>query len=273
MKWFKHFSGSIYDDLIFESMCLFGSDGYLVFFGTLDIMSDEFDIYNPGVSRIHIKKLTKSFLLSRQKTVKILRFFDKKAKENRFKNKSFVVEFDGDYVVVTCCRLKEICDEYTDKQLKKIGTSSRDDREFIGYIEEEEEEEVDKRLDSTNVESAKAEVLGKHFSKRVGEYFNSINDSCEKIFSLPKKMGFNPYAWVQQKVNNNGHPEAIDEVLRKSLFIWETIENPWPYLDKAFAVINQNKNEADTIKIHEFLKSATAAGNIKELTAGIFKSF
>ena len=65
MKWFKHLSGSLNNSLIYELVSEHGSDGYLVFFGTIELMSDEFDIYNPGLNRIPIKKMQKSFQMSR----------------------------------------------------------------------------------------------------------------------------------------------------------------------------------------------------------------
>ena len=125
MKWFKHKSKSLNDDLIFEAIERFGSDGYLVFFGTLEIMSDEFDIHQPGVSRVSIKKLTKNLQLSRQKTLRILSFFHQKANEERFKNKSFFVVFEKDHVVVKCNELAKLCDEHTRKLLFKSQESVR----------------------------------------------------------------------------------------------------------------------------------------------------
>ncbi len=58
MKWYKHLSGSLNNSFTFDLVEKFGGDGYMVFFGTLEIMADEFDIHNPGLSCISIKKLT-----------------------------------------------------------------------------------------------------------------------------------------------------------------------------------------------------------------------
>ena len=114
--------------MIFEAIERFGGDGYMVFFGVMEILSDEFDIFNPGVSRVSIKKLTKTFLISRQKLTKILTFFDQKANEIQTKNKSFFVTFEKDYVIINCSRLAMLCDEHTQKLLNKnresIGSQS-----------------------------------------------------------------------------------------------------------------------------------------------------
>ena len=94
MKWFKHLTGSLNNSDIFEAIERFGSDGYLVFFGTLELMADEFDPKNPGISRISTKKLTKNLQLSRQKTVKILKYFHEKRR--------IFIEEQGPYLLLNC---------------------------------------------------------------------------------------------------------------------------------------------------------------------------
>lgn len=140
MKWFKHLTGALNDNLIFESIERFGGDGYLVFFGTLETIADEFDIFNPGSCRLSIKKLTKNFQISRQKLVKILSFFDQKAKEKQTESKSFFVCFEKDHVVIKCNRLAELCDEHTQKLLKKNRESVGSESGLTPAIEEEVEE-------------------------------------------------------------------------------------------------------------------------------------
>lgn len=149
MKWFKHLSGSLNDSVIFEAIERFGSDAYVVFFGTLELMADEFDIHKPGVSRISIKKMTKNFQLSRQKTVKILSFFDQKAKEKPQENISFFVSIGKTHVVITCWKLKELCDEWTKKKLKELQSNSEATPDSLPPKEEEEEEDSPKGEGST----------------------------------------------------------------------------------------------------------------------------
>jgi len=115
MKWYKHLSGSLNNSFIFELIEKFGGDGYLVFFGTLELMSDEFDIYNPGVVKLRIKKLTQNLQLSRQKTLKVLRFCDQKANENSKKEVSFFVDIQKNDVIINCKKLARLCDNHTKK--------------------------------------------------------------------------------------------------------------------------------------------------------------
>ena len=76
MKWFKHISVSADDPDIDDSMTLFGSDGYVVFFRTLELMSREFDINNPGISTFSVSFYNKNLRISLKKLTKILQFIE-----------------------------------------------------------------------------------------------------------------------------------------------------------------------------------------------------
>lgn len=119
MKWFKHLSGSLKDSIIFEAIEKFGGDGYLVFFGTLEMMADEFDIYQPDRVTLSLKKMTNLLQLSRQKTVRILRFFDEKAKKYSRENKSFFTEINETHVTIICNRFASLADNHTANELAK----------------------------------------------------------------------------------------------------------------------------------------------------------
>jgi hypothetical protein len=121
MKWFKHLSGSLNDNLIWEAVEKFGGDGYMVFFGILEMLADEFDPYKPGICELSYKKVTKNLQLSRQKVTKILKHFNEKANKNRVKNVGFFVEFKKDYIIVNCPKFKILTDNYTLQLLKDIS--------------------------------------------------------------------------------------------------------------------------------------------------------
>lgn len=137
MKWFKHLSGSLNNSIISEAIERFGGDGYMVFFGILEMVSDEFDIYNPGRLTLRMKKITKNLQLSRQKTVKILRFFDEKAKTNTSKDVSFLASIDKNHVTINCKRLANLCDNHTQKLLKDTLKSLRSKDEVTSLQEVE----------------------------------------------------------------------------------------------------------------------------------------
>lgn len=199
MKWFKHLTGALNDNLIFEAIERFGGDGYLVFFGTLETVADEFDIFNPGSCRVSIKKLTKNFQISRQKLVKILSFFDQKAKEKPTENKSFFVCFEKDHVVIKCNRLAELCDEHTQKMLKKNRESVGSESGITPAIEEEVEEDNTPIVPTGDniVPIPKPEKYTKHFLTFWAAY--------------PRKVGKDA-AWKAWKRRNGDRP-PIDDLL------------------------------------------------------------
>ena len=239
MKWFKHFTGSLNDDLIFEAMHIFGSDAVVVFFGTLDILADEFDIYNPGESRILIKKLTQYFQLSRQKTTKILKHFDQKAKEKRYKNKSFCVKFENDYVVIRCQKLKEICDTYTEKQLRKVRTKSGQDTNNGSPIEAEVEAEVEVTAFKKQQIKFDKDVLKNASTKKIKEDIELV---CEKIYQSGKFRSC--HAFVNSMLKEKKNPRAILHTMTRILAEPQK-EHPWAYCKKIIEVENGNYNEAD----------------------------
>jgi len=216
MKWFKHLSGSLNDDLIFEAIEKFGSDGYLVFFGTLEIMSDEFNINNPGVNRISIKKLTKNFQLSRQKTLKILSFFDQKANENQQKKKSFFVQFEKKHVVVKCNRLAELSDNHTKKLLNDTTKLLQSENEVtLSHRRRSKKKEEDITNKDSKESSSKKQVLdisgnGKCPHQEIINLYHEVLPEMAKIKSWPPTL---------QKILRTRWKEEPD---RKNLAWWRS---------------------------------------------------
>jgi len=138
MKWFKHISDSLDDPFIFDLIDQFGGDGYLVFFGTLEVMSREFDVNLPGFCRISDKFLAKKLQISVKKLSKLLNFCTK--------NGRIMAEFKGGYIELNCPKLVELTDEYTQRLIgKNVGTQSGatpPEPEQFYPLEGEEEVEV-----------------------------------------------------------------------------------------------------------------------------------
>ena len=174
MKWFKHIATSLSDPDIFESISLFGGDGYLCFFGTLELMAQEFDVMTPGIVRVPFKLLTKNLQLSGRKVTKILSFFQQKTRKNTSKLPRLSFVREGPYIVLNCPKLKELCDEWTKKQLKKLGINSGVTPDLLPPIEEEEEEEEEKKKPpippSVGGDDGKPKKPKKHVKRKVREY-------------------------------------------------------------------------------------------------------
>ena len=98
-------------------------------------MSDEFDIYNPGVVRLRMKKLTQNLQLSRQKTVRILTFCDQKAKETRTKDVGFFVEIEKESVTINCKKLARLSDNHTQKLINDTLKSLQSEKEVTSSQE------------------------------------------------------------------------------------------------------------------------------------------
>ena len=140
MKWYKHITTSLDDPFIFDLIDRFGGDGYLVFFGTLEIMAREFDVNNPGICTISEGFLKKKLQLSRQKMVKILNFCEKNSR-------IFTTFHDGN-ITLKCPKLKDMADEWTKTQLRSNSG---------GTPSQEVEVEVDKEEESNNPPSPQGE--------------------------------------------------------------------------------------------------------------------
>ncbi len=186
MKWFKHLSGSLKDSLIFESIEKFGPAGYLVFFGTLELMSDEFDVHNPGKNTISIKKLRQTLQLSRQKTIKVLTFFDQKAKSNLNKDVALFATVEGDMIHLNCPRLKELTDEYTNKILAQLSGQDPDaNRDKLRPKEEEEEEEEERDKEEKERDKEKEEKERDKRSRSTNTKINTKTNTKKKGFTPP----------------------------------------------------------------------------------------
>lgn len=143
MKWYKHLSDSLNDPDISEIMDKFGSDGYVAFFGILEIMTRNFN-QNDGESyTISVKYLRKSLRVSEQKLRNILTF------PKFFKRISS--EFSNGSVTLKCPKLLDMLETY-DRQAKyREQAKLRNDYVTVTkklHTEEEVEEEGEEEVDS-----------------------------------------------------------------------------------------------------------------------------
>lgn len=136
MKWFKHISDSLTDPFISDLIKKFGPKGYLIFFGTLEIMAREFDVRSPGdctVSFDYLKRMLRQY--HRQSLLNVLDFFSDRGR--------IYYSLNGDYITLKCPKLKDLCDEYTKKQLAQKSGQSPDSVGILSPLEGEVEGEVD----------------------------------------------------------------------------------------------------------------------------------
>ena len=211
----------------------------MVYFGTLELMSDEFDIYNPGVNRIQIKKLTQNLQLSRQKTLKILRFCDEKAKENKEKDVSFFVTIEKDHVVVKSNRLARLCDNHTQKLLKDALKLLQSENEVTSF--QEVEEEVRSKKEHIDYPSWLDPSLWKEFKKYRTKIKAPLTDHAEKLCLADLK-----------KMINEGHTQK--DIVNQTI-----MSGKW----KSFFPVRNKTKEIPLVKQPECSKCFQVASNIK----------
>ena len=114
MKWFKHMVDSGDDPDIVDAMKLYGDGAYYIFFRILEIMSREFDIDKPGVNIF-----SQSFIetkLNRDWNViePCLAFYRSRKRIFWKRRKNATIEV----IRLNCPKLKDSCDQYTEKLLR-----------------------------------------------------------------------------------------------------------------------------------------------------------
>ena len=268
MNWFKHRVASGDDPDIDDSFTLFGPAGPYVFFRALEVMSREFDINNPGINDFSVEFFRGKFRTSWRKTVKVLEFFSdrKRIILSFYENKHFKM------IRLNCPKLKEDCDEYTQKQLNKLSGQNPDSsRDKVRSKKVEAEVEVDlKELPTADLQ----EKTSKHFKDQITDdnYLNRLNDIGEELTKL--KSDFNWWQMIQLYFNKRYHPGAIIDTLGiiKGYLITDTLKStPWAVGNKVIPIKSQNYNEQDTRLAHEAIKNQIEADpEIKAIAARLF---
>lgn len=114
--------------------------------------------------------------------------------------------------------------------------------------------------------------LSNSFDKEMKAFFESIKRSCQRIVELPAKdKPFNPFQFVQHKLNLKNHPGAINETLQALVEYWETTKEPWAYANSIIKTRNQSWNEKESIEIHNKLKSGDVPEEMKGILSGLFE--
>ncbi len=245
MKWYKHLTASGDDPDIDDAMTLFKSDGYVVFFRTLELLAREFDIENPGVSTFSLSFYRKKFRCKYKTLKNILDFF---VKRKRFEV-SYSVEDGLDMITINCPKLKDLCDEYTQKLLKGLSGEKPD---TVPPIEVEEEVEEDKEK--------KENPKGKDGKNTVPLKNIISNGSLPKVKAEIKKIGKELYdnkifpevfAFINKMLKEQKSERAIlhsltrcyTKAMNKNGF--DKDGGPWAYCTRIMQIENGNFNEAE----------------------------
>jgi hypothetical protein len=195
MKWYKHISDSLDDPFIFDLMTKHGADGYLVFFGVLEIYAREFqtkDSWNLCVTLSYLKQ--KFCKTHKQLITNPLQTISNSGKWN--------VTIEGDKVTILIPKFRELLDESTLKKLRESEKSFRNGSGIIPKTEPTDKEvEVDKEEEKTKKEK---NTSGK------GPDFCLPHDIDEKVW--------NEFTEMRKKIKaplTNGARELIIKELQK----------------------------------------------------------
>lgn len=136
MKWFKHISDSLTDPDICDILDEFGSDGYLAFFGTLELIARNWNQNQDGFIYFSWKFIHRSTRLSPKKYQTLI--------TSVFFSKRFTSKIDSSGLWIKCHKFNEYMDNWTDRQTKLLCSNSVVTTEQLpNHIEEEEEGEVE----------------------------------------------------------------------------------------------------------------------------------
>ena len=157
MKWYKHVSDSLDDPFIFDLMTEFKSDGYVVFFGIIEIYSREFSKENGWKLVVSLSYLHQKLRVSPSKVKKILSKIHK-----------WEIDFEGNKVSIFIPKFTELLDEWT---ARKLGSKSGVTPEIL---KRNTDKELDKELDKDIYRETRVPVVEKQ--KRINFIVPSVED-------------------------------------------------------------------------------------------------
>ncbi len=168
MKWFQHSCGSAgsgnESKFIFQLIDKFGGDGYMVYFIAMEIIGDDFDVYNPGFCRVPVKYFRTKCRLSRQKLLNILKYCEGK---ERITVK--LIEGEEEELTLNCSKFADICDNYTQKLLRAMPEQDTESvrKKTSQEVEKISQEEIE--VEDTVPYSDFYKLFPRHEGKAAGE--------------------------------------------------------------------------------------------------------
>jgi len=186
MKWFKHMTDSLDDPFVFDLIEQFGGDGYLIYFGCITILAKNFDVEMPGISKFSVNFLRKKLQVSKKKLVKILNFCNE--------NEKIFVEIDKkneNLIILNCPKLKEICDEWTNRKLSSDSVVTT--KQLPPYKDKEEDKEEDKenKYHETSDQYKLSKMLLDFILQRNEKYklpnLQTWSDHIDKLIRIDKR--------------------------------------------------------------------------------------
>lgn len=266
MKWYKHISDSLDDPFIFDLIEEFGGDGYLVFFGVLEIYAREF---LPEKNW----KLDGSLAFFAQK----LHVSVSKFKKIILKIYKWELLITGNRIIIYIPKFTNLLDEWTarktaGKYRELLPSQSGVARKILMH---EVELDIDKDIkaniilspqckktapvDNSSVpdpnpadfdQPSKAALKVKPKDKKPGDENTDLRELIAQVKVKHPNLAID--TWYGK--NMRCHPDAILHVLRSLLRSGDNTEHPMAYIQKAIDIENGKYNARDVVAEHEARK-------------------
>lgn len=151
MAWFKHLIGDsqFVDELIIEH----GSEGYYVYYRTIEIMAENYNIEKPAENLFHWEYYFAKFhRIHKNKIIKVLATCTEKYISTKGK-KGIYSEERHKHIYLKCMKLKELADRWTKETVRKLSSNDtvaspqQDgiDKDIDKDIDKEEEKKPSKK--------------------------------------------------------------------------------------------------------------------------------
>ena len=246
MKWFKHQTDSLDDPFIQELICNFGGNGYLVYFGIIEMICKESKTQLSGKATLPGRFVKQKLHISKGKVEEILRFCQGKGKLFfNFSEENFNFDFP---------KILEIKDNYTrDCQVTAKNVSNHKDT-----YNKDTDTEKDKTLSADSEKTKSTEPV--KFDTKIS--FENVWETYPR--KLGKKKAFRHY---QATVKNIG--DHLDLIKAMANYIQYADAMGYDYQHGA----TWFNNWQDHIKPHEIKARASLKTSTFENKRNVLKDF
>ena len=196
MKWFQHLTRSGDDPDIGEITTVFGFKGYYMFFRTLEIMADEFNVENPGENSFDFRWFLERFSRKIDKKT-LLKFLDLTKKQERISYK-----IENNVIHLNCHKLKDLADDYTRKRIAgklEINPEKIQKKSDMSTVHKDKDKSKDKNKD-------KKEDIYKETRHEVVRY---LNEKTGKDFDLDSNEAIK---YINGRLSDKKKPATLEEL-------------------------------------------------------------